>query len=216
MTQMVINMQKLYEFGATLQFGIVESIDAGRHMLKVSLPALENIHTEWLPMLTAAAGGNSFYSLPDRGELVACILDARGENGVVLGALYNQADSTPVNNNNVWMKKFSNGTVISHNRNSGEVCVQTGGAVIVEADTVLVKAGDITLDAPTTTATGSLLVQGQLTYQGGMAGSGGGGTAASITGTIKVEGGDVLADGKSLKSHTHPDLTSGGNTGKPN
>ncbi|SCB71901.1 MULTISPECIES: phage baseplate assembly protein V [Snodgrassella] len=208
-------MQKLYEFGATLQFGLVEAIDAGRHMLKVNIPALENMHTDWLPMLTAAAGGNCFYSLPDVGELVACILDARGESGVVLGALYNQSDTAPAQSNDMWVKQFSNGTVISHDRKSGEVCVQTSGTVVVEADTVLVKASDITLDAPSTTATGSLLVQGKLTYQGGMAGSGGGSAAASIAGTIKVKGGDVVADGKSLKSHTHPDLTSGGHTGTP-
>jgi phage baseplate assembly protein V len=210
------NMQKLYEFGATLQFGVVEAIDAGRHLLKVNIPALENMQTDWLPMLTSAAGRNCFYSLPDVGELVACILDARGESGVVLGALYNQNDITPTKSNDIWMKKFSNGTVISHDRNSGEVYVHTAGKVVVEADTVLVQASEITLDAPSTTATGNLLVQGKLTYQGGMAGSGGGNAAASIAGTIRVKGGDVVADGKSLKSHTHPDLTSGGNTGTPN
>lgn len=202
-------MQKTYEFGATLQFGIVVAVDGAKHNVKVNIPALEDMETDWLHMMTAAAGGNQFYSLPDAGELVACILDARGESGVVLGAIYNEADTTPTDSTDIWMKRFSNGTVISHDRISGKVTVDTPGDVLVKA------GGKVTVDAPDTIVTGNLLVKGLLTYQGGMAGSGGSGTAAAIQGTVRVTQGDVVADGKSLKTHTHADLTSGGHTGTP-
>ena len=58
-----------HDFTATLQFGIVSAIDAASHSLRVKIPVLDDMETDWLPMATPAAGGNRFYSLPDVGEL---------------------------------------------------------------------------------------------------------------------------------------------------
>ena len=68
-----------------------------------------------------------------------------------------------------------------------------------------IKAASVTIDSPTTHITGSLLVDGAMTGKGGITVSGGSG--ATVTG-------DVVADGISLKSHTHPG-DSGGTTGTP-
>lgn len=71
----------------------------------------------------------------------------------------------------------------------------------------------VTIDSPQTICTGTLTVEGLLTYQDGMTGAGGG----DITGTVTVTSGDVVADSKSLKTHTHGGVTTGGgNTGAPN
>lgn len=179
--------QPTHNFAATLQFGTVAAVDASKHALRVTLPALENLQTDWLPMLTLAAGGNQFYSLPDVGELVVCLLDAQGESGAVLGAIYNDADPTPASNAELHVLQYRNGTRIEHDRSTGDVRVTTSGKV-------LVQASEVTLDAPQTTTTGNLLVQGSLTYQGGMTGSGGKGAAAQINGNIRITG-DVEAGG---------------------
>lgn len=194
-----------HDFTATLQFGIVSAVDEAAHNLRVRLPALENMETDWLPMLTAAAGGNRFYSLPDEGEQVVCLLDARGENGVVLGATYNAADKPPAASKDVWMRRFKNGTVIKHDRKSGNIDIQTQGTV--------------TINAPNTIITGNTTVMGLLTYQGGMSGSGGAGAAAVIDGAIQATGvissdSDVTANGISLTGHTHTG-DSGGDTSPP-
>ncbi len=195
------------EIGATYQVGIVKAIDAKKHSVRVQFPALDNLESDWLSVITQAAGGNQFYALPDQGSMVACLLDSRGEGGCVLGCLFNEADTTPVSDHDIWMKKFTNGTVISHNRANGLITVTTAGSVVITGNSV-------TIDAQETTVTGNLKVKQKLTYLGGMAGSGGDGISASITGSINVESGDVVADGISLKTHTHPDLTSGGQTGQ--
>lgn len=173
--------QPSHNFAATLQFGTVAAVDASRHALRVTLPALENLQTDWLPMLTLAAGGNQFYSLPDVGELVVCLLDAQGESGAVLGAIYNDADPAPASHADLHVLQYSNGTRIEHDRRTGDVLVKTSGKVLVQASAV-------TIDAPTTTTTGNLLVQGSFTYQGGMMGSGGAGNAAQINGNISITG----------------------------
>lgn len=176
-----------HNFAATLQFGTVAAVDAAKHSLRVTLPALENLQTDWLPMITPAALGNQFYRLPDVGTLVVCLLDAQGESGAVLGAIYNDADPTPASNAELHVLQYRNGTRIEHDRSTGDVRVTTSGKV-------LVQASEVTLDAPQTTTTGNLLVQGSLTYQGGMTGSGGKGAAAQINGNIRITG-DVEAGG---------------------
>ena len=191
-------MQQAYDFGATLQFGPVAEVDAAAHAVRVTLPALEGMQTDWLPVVSLAAGGNRFYALPDPGELAVCLLDARGEGGVCLGVVYNAADAAPAASRDIWMKKFGNGTVISHDRSSGLVTVDTPGEV-------LVKAGKVVIDAPETETTGNLTVGGALTYMQGMTGYAGGqgGDTATIHGTLRTRNGDVVADGISLKGHDH-------------
>ncbi|MCX7289632.1 MAG: hypothetical protein NTY28_00680, partial [Janthinobacterium sp.] len=69
---------------------------------------------------------------------------------------------------------------------------------------VLKASSKVTIDSPEAECTGNLLVKGLLTYQGGMAGSGGtGGASATIAGHVRVTGGDVDVDGVKVKGHHH-------------
>lgn len=132
-----------HNFGATYQEGIVSAIDPKSHKVRCKIPALEDLETAWLSFLTPNAGGNQFYCLPDVGELVAILLDARGEGGCVLGAIYNEQDPTPVANGEIWLKKFKNGTTIQHDRKSGDLTIHTTGKVIVNNCHVQVNNGNV-------------------------------------------------------------------------
>ena len=145
-----------HNFGATYQEGIVSAIDPNTHKVRCKIPALEDLETAWLSFLAPNAGGNQFYCLPDVGELVALLLDARGEGGCVLGAIYNEQDPTPVADSEIWMKKFSNGTEISHNRKTGDVVVSTQGHITATAQ------GGATINADTV-VNGSLHATGKIT-----------------------------------------------------
>ncbi|UOO82761.1 phage baseplate assembly protein V [Uruburuella testudinis] len=190
-------MPQTHDFTATLQFGMVSAVDEAGHNLRVRIPALEDMETDWLPMITPAAGGNQFYSLPDEGEQVICLLDARGENGCVIGAIYSTADKPPASSKDKWVRRFKNGTVIEHDRSSGNVLVKTDGVVTIDADTVVEK---------------TLTVNGLLTYTEGLSGQGGNGAAAKIDGAIEASG-DIKSKGISLPDHTHTG-DSGGQTSK--
>lgn len=191
-------MQQTHDFGATLQFGVVSAVDEAGHNLRVTIPALEGMETDWLPMTTPAAGGNQFYSLPDEGEQVVCLLDARGENGCVIGAIYSTADKPPASSKDKWVRRFKNGTIIEHDRKSGDVLVKTDGVVTIDADAVVKK---------------TLTVEGLFTYTAGMSGKGGSGAAAKIDGAIEATG-DIKSKGISLPGHTHTG-DSGGTTSPP-
>nr|DAZ55836.1 MAG TPA: baseplate protein [Caudoviricetes sp.] len=76
--------------------------------------------------------------------------------------------------------------------------------------------GNVSLKAPQTMIESNVSIMGTLKVSGQISGTGGmtvsGGTGASVTGSLAVTGGDVTADGISLKGHTH-DCPQGGSTG---
>lgn len=74
-----------------LRFGIVTQINP------ISVQARVNFGDDdstsfWLPVLQTKTLKDKFYSMPDIGEQVACIMDENSEDGVILGAIYSSAD----------------------------------------------------------------------------------------------------------------------------
>lgn len=80
--------------------------------------------------------------------------------------------------------------------------------VIVESETVEVHATTVTVTATNTNITSLVNITGNTSITGNLAVageiSGTGGSGATIAGSVTVSSGDVVADGKSLKTHTHP------------
>lgn len=180
---------KTHDFTATFQEGIVSQIDPATHRIKATIPTLEEFETPWLPFITVNAGRNQFYALPDVGELVAMVLDARGENGYVLGTIYNEQDPVPVQAPEMWLHKFSNGTVISHHRQTGEVVVSTSGKVSVTAKIVEITAPCQII--------GDVVIQGNLEVNGNIA-------SHQEISAPSVKQGDI-----SLGNHVHGGVESG-------
>lgn len=140
-----MNKVATHDFGASYQEGIVSDVDATKHRVRCKIPALEDLETDWLAVVTPNSGGNKFYCLPDEGELVALLLDARGEGGCVIGAIYNDEDKPPAADKNIWKKVFTNGTTIEHDRNSGDITIHASGKVIVNGSDIDVNGGTITV-----------------------------------------------------------------------
>lgn len=85
-----------------------------------------------------------------------------------------------------------------------------GGALNIYAP------GGTTIDTPSTLNTGTLTTEGLLTYQDGLAGTGGG-NGTSISGDMTHSGGNLSSNGVTLHTHTHSGVQpGGGNTGAPN
>ncbi|MDK4529010.1 phage baseplate assembly protein V [Kingella kingae] len=113
-----------------------------------------------------------------------------------LGAIYNEADPVPATSRDIHVLQYTNGTRIQHNRKTGDVLIKTNGMVTIDADTVVQK---------------TLTVNGLLTYTAGMAGSGGSGAAATISGSLKATG-DISAGAISLQNHVHTEQGDGAKT----
>ncbi|EPF2802497.1 MULTISPECIES: phage baseplate assembly protein V [Enterobacterales] len=194
----------------TRQVGTVSAVDADKVQARVRLPECDNLRTNWLNVLQRNTQNNKDYWLPDVGEQVEVLLDANGEDGVILGAVYSDVDKPPFSDKNVRGTKFSDGAEFSYNRASHTLTIRGGiEHMVIECSAdVMVKTQKATIDAPQTEVTGDLLVKGKLTYEGGMAGSGGEGAAATIQGNVEIEGnahstGSMLSDGDNSNHHSH-------------
>lgn len=80
--------------------------------------------------------------------------------------------------------------------------------VSVESARTGIKALEVTVDAPLSTFTGDVTVMKKLTWLGGMAGSGGSGNSAIITGNVNVLGnvsasGKLIDNGGNSNHHSH-------------
>ncbi|HGW4609239.1 TPA: phage baseplate assembly protein V [Enterobacter chengduensis] len=196
--------------GVTLQTGTVSAVDADGVKARVRLPECDNMRTNWLDVLQRNTQNNKDYWLPDLGEQVKVLLDENGEDGVILGAVYSDVDKPSFSDKNVRGTTFSDGAEFSYHRDTHTLTIKGGiEHLVIECSAdVLVKTQKATIDAPQTEMTGDLLVMGKLTYEGGMAGSGGEGATATIQGNIEIEGnahatGSMLSDGANSNHHSH-------------
>ncbi|SUI38428.1 putative bacteriophage baseplate protein [Salmonella enterica subsp. enterica serovar Typhi] len=102
--------------GVTRQIGTVSAVDADRVQARVRLPECDNLRTNWLNVLQRNTQDNKDYWLPDVGEQVEVLLDANGEDGVILGAVYSDVDKPPFSDKNVRGTKYADGAEFSYNR----------------------------------------------------------------------------------------------------
>ncbi|OQS35564.1 baseplate protein [Chromobacterium haemolyticum] len=196
------------EFGASLKFGTVSASKPG--FARVRLPDLDNMRTMWLPIAYPKTLQDQCCWTYDNGEHVAVLLDARGEDGVILGAVYSDADKPPVTDPNKFVVRFKDGALLEYDRGTHVLTVTGVQKVVVQADAeILLLAGaKVTVDTPEAEFTGNVLVKGKLEGQGGMAVSGGNGASAVISGKMEVDGdihasGSVMDAGGNSNHHSH-------------
>jgi phage baseplate assembly protein V len=106
----------LLEAVATFRTGLVVAVDERRVRVKVRVPDLDNLETGWLMVLAGKAQDDKEYWLPDEGEQVAVLLDMRGEDGLVLGAVYSEVDAPPVVSRDKWHRRFKDGSSFEYDR----------------------------------------------------------------------------------------------------
>lgn len=212
------------ESGATFAFGIVTAVDAGRGWARARLPEYDNLETAFLPVLQRRTHRDKALDLPDVGEQVALLLDLRGEDGVILGAIWSEVDPVPQTDGaDVDVRRYADGTVLRYDRTAHRLTADVQGEIVAactgkadvtaEGPARVESKAALTLAAPTITMRGALSMR---SYEGD------GPTTAEIDGPLTVNrgdvtvpGNDVKAGGVSLQSHVHGGVMPGGGTSGP-
>lgn len=205
-----------------IRIGTVDQLDDAGRLVTVDIGDLV---TDWMPWAALRAGTDGEYWAPEPGEQVI-VFSPSGDItlGFVWGSLDTDSTPLPGNSRTVSRRKYADGSTVEFDRSSHTLTVNVGsGQVVVNCAEATVNASSsATLNTPTTTCTGDLVVQGNATVKGastltgaatmkgGMNVSGGSGAAATITGSLTTTG-DVTANGISLGGHHHSD-PQGGNT----
>jgi phage baseplate assembly protein V len=197
-----MNLNDIYRLLLNLlRKGTVLEVDHDAELCRVECGDLQ---TNWIRWMAFAAGETRDWNPPTPGEQVL-VLSPGGDmaDAVALRGITTDDIPAPSHSPTTHTRTYPDGARIEYDHDAhslvatlpagatvlleapGSVTVKTANAT-VEADTVLVKASQITLDAGKTSCTGALDVKGDVT-----------------------SGGDVKASGISLTKHTHADSGKG-------
>lgn len=115
--------------------------------VRVQFDAADAVLSWWLPIAQARTSADKVYWMPDVDEHVVCLLDEHEESGVVLSAIYADAEGQrpPVSSLGLFQVKFKDGSIIDYDRVTHALRVNLAGAT----STVDITAGQtITLNVP--------------------------------------------------------------------
>jgi phage baseplate assembly protein V len=116
MKQLSTYSRPMFAGNPAFRVGIVQEQDAQLAKVRVVFRDYDEVASWWLPVLAGKTQDDKFYWMPDIGEQVVCLMDARDEAGAVLGAIYSSADQTPINSADKLHIRFKDGTSTEYDR----------------------------------------------------------------------------------------------------
>lgn len=221
-----------------IKIGEVSSVDPEKCTARVVFDDEDSLVSYDLQILQRNTYENQDYQMVHPGEDVVCLFLGPGqEDGFIIGSLYAGEIKPPEASLDRRTVVFSDGTRVCYDREEHKLTVTIEGteivfnrqdgsitvpnAVTINCTTATVNASlSVTLDTPKTDITGVLNVTGLITGKGGLAVSGGGGSAVTVTGNMSLQGqidasSDVVAGGISLMNHKHQEQGDGAPTSSP-
>ncbi len=195
-----------------VRVGSIHSVDHGGPDTPARVRVtIGDLVTDWRPYHECRAGGTTTWNPPTVGEQ-ATVLSPSGDLGaaVVLVGLNSIGNPAPSSDPNKTITKYPDGTVVEYDHAAHALLVSLPGGGTAN----IVVPGSVTIDSPEVTMTGNCTVEGTLSYMGGMRGRGiaeGADSSAEIDGTLRATQ-DLVADGISLRSHTHGGVERGGSS----
>ena len=201
-----------------LRFGNITEVDPAKGYARVTFTD-DGIVSDWLQFITLGAIKDNFSHTFSINEQVACLMDENSEEGVILGALFN--DSTPPNNagSGIFRVKFEDNSVIEYNRNTHEYTLDIKGKINITAQSEvnvnaananIIASTEAKIQAPIIKLIGAVAITGALAVSGAITGASG----SPISGDLNVSG-DVKAGTVSLKTHVHTSSSPGTPTSTP-
>lgn len=176
--------------------------------------------SDWLPWGTSRAGNRRDWTMPNVGEQVLVFAPFGDPTQAVVGPSIFQDDfSAPTTDPNKDVTVFPDGTTFEYNSGSNTYTQTIAGSgnwvfnlknAQINTETATVTAEtSVTLDTPTTTCTGDLIVEKNLTM-------GGGSNTATFNGSVEFIGSSVKHNGTNIgATHVHTEQGDGNDTSTP-
>lgn len=220
-----------------LRFGNITEVDPAKGYARVTFTD-DGIVSDWLQFIVMGAIKDNFSHTFSINEQVACLMDENSEEGVILGAIFNE--KTPPNNSGegIFRVKFDDDSVIEYNRNSNEYKLDIKGKINISAQSEInisadseininSTAGEVKVNAlnatvtatavakiqaPAIQLTGAVAISGGLTVGGTITAPGGGAISGNFEVTGEIKGATVTNGTISLGTHKHTGVQTGGGT----
>lgn len=168
-----------------LEYGIVTAWDPKTCRIRVKL--CENgLQSYWLQVPQSYTKSTKRRCPVELGTQVAILLKDDCVDGVLLGAVYSEAEPPPITDDDTDLIEYKDGTTLSYSPSAHklDINLSQGTVSITAPNGVMINAS-----AGVTINTSSGV---SINAQAG----------TTVTGVVNVKG-DVIADGISLKNHTH-------------
>lgn len=131
------------EANQTNKRGIVVDRDPARQKIRVQFDDEDGVVSHWIDVLARSGGSTKTSMMPDSGDEVWCALDAKGEDGCLMGVKYNAKNAPPYTSNDDIGLVWAGGSV-HVNKGSGAVTVNTSGTVKIVAESIELVSGTLT------------------------------------------------------------------------
>lgn len=199
-----------------LRFGIISEIDPAKGYARVKFTD-DEIVSDWLQILVMGALSNKFFHTFDINEQVACFMDENSEEGVILGATFNNKTAPNGGTKDKVRVLFSDDSFIEYDRAShkyeinvkGDINITAEGTTAVEAAVVSVvanmvdvDAGNVNVEADMVSISADVEVTGNAVFTGNLTVSGIITAATSISTPafsgpgVSMSGGNLVASGE--------------------
>jgi phage baseplate assembly protein V len=149
-----------------IRVGIVSAIDPSTARVRVTFDDLDNDDNQgllsgWLHVVQHGAMTDCGYWMPTIGSQVAVAMQSNAhEIGYVLGAIYSDVDTVPVDIAGAWYQRFADGSVIQYDPEAG-VTITTALPVTVNGESVSITGTTtVQITAPSIELTGSATING--------------------------------------------------------
>lgn len=129
-----------YEANQTNKRGIVVDRDPKKKRVKVNFEDEDETVSMWIDVLSRSASSTKTFMMPDLNDEVWCALDAKGEDGCIIGSKYNEKDAPPHESNDDVSAVGPWGS-IHLDKASGNMTIQLNGNLKVTASRIDFEKG---------------------------------------------------------------------------
>lgn len=131
--------------------GEVRELDPENARAKVEFLDEDGASSFWLSVNSSLASGSGSrtYAMPEIGSQVHCLVDWRGEDGVILGASYSKKDRPPANKATDIAMKLGGGLDFLYDKAAGTLWLKVPGVLTLQCggSTIELQPGQIVLKA---------------------------------------------------------------------
>ncbi len=141
-----------------LRFGIISQINPELVQAKVRFEDDEST-SYWLPILQTKTLKDKYYSMPNEGEQVVCLMDENCEDGVILGAIYSSADAPVVKNEKEISLNLEDNSLININKETQTLTISFKNIRLIgniDHDGILKNTKGISSDAEVSDKTSTM------------------------------------------------------------
>lgn len=112
-----------------LKYGNISAVDPAQVRARVQFDD-DEIVSAWLPIIVQGSGNSKYFRMFAVGEHVACMMDERCEDGVIVGAIYDQNNRQDDATATLTRIDFGQGAVVEYDSATKVASVKVGKNVI--------------------------------------------------------------------------------------